>query len=339
VRELLFPITWAYQWATGMRNWLFDHNLRKSLEVGAKVIAVGNVTVGGTGKTPVTLALIELLKERDYSCGVVSRGYKRSQSGVKEVTYGPGAAMEYGDEPVLVKTAYPQLPVWVGEKRVAAARRLLENQTVQFLLCDDAFQHRSLKRDLNLLLLDATEQMRNYRVLPVGRARESLVPALKRADYFVVTKTNLAEPQQLQDLIYWLKGKSDKPVLLAAYEFKAFRSVSGQSVPLLKDQAYLVSGIARPETIEKVIDGKVKVVKHKIFEDHHRYTHLEIEAILDEASQLQARWIVTTSKDATKLAQFRSLNERLWVIDLGVKFDGDVETLYADIDRLAGSRA
>lgn len=327
-----------YQGVTGFRNWMYDHRLRKAHEVGTKVISVGNVTVGGTGKTPVTLALIEMLKEKGYSCGVVTRGYKRSSKGIHSVTVGPSAAIQYGDEPVLIKKVYPEIPVIVGEKKVAAARKLLETEQVQFVICDDGFQHRALKRDLNLLLLDATEPMKDYRVMPVGRARESLVPALRRADFFVLTKTNLADADQLKDLIFFLKDKSEKPVLLAAYAFSGFRSMHGELFEKLPDGAYLVSGVAKPQTIEGVVEGRVKVLRHKTFPDHHNYTNLEIEAILDEASKMQARWIITTAKDATKLAQFHNLRDKLWVIEMAVKFEGDVKAFYADIDRLARAR-
>lgn len=291
--------------------------------------------MGGTGKTPVTLALIGLIKDKGFSCGVVSRGYQRRKKGVLPVALGPSAAVDFGDEPVLIKSSFPEIPVMVGEKKVAAAKKLLIDQPVDFLICDDAFQHRSLHRDLNLLLLDTTEDMKNYRVLPVGRARESILPALRRVDYFVLTKTNLATSDQLKDLIFWIKEKSEKPVLLAAFGLNGFRSLSGELVQTLPDSAYLVSGVAKPSTVEQVLEGRVKIVKHKIFGDHHRYTHLEVEAILDEASHLQARWILTTSKDATKLRSFHGLHGRLWIVDVGVKFEGDIKAFYADIDRLA----
>jgi tetraacyldisaccharide 4'-kinase len=338
LRGILFPLRWVYQGATGFRNWLYDKRIKRAHVVSAKVVSVGNLTVGGTGKTPVTLALIDAIRERGFTCGAVSRGYKRDKPGVLKVELGPSAASEFGDEPVLIKSSFPDIPVWVGEKKVQAARKLLEASPVQFLVCDDAFQHRALSRDLNLLLLDATEPMSNYRVMPVGRGRESLVPALRRADYFVLTKTNLATNEQLKDLIFWLKDKSEKPVLLAAYGFNGFRSVGGEHVPSLKDAAYVISGVARPDTVDRLLESRIKVVKHKTFDDHHRYTHLEIEAILDEASHMQARWIVTTPKDAVKLAAFHGLRDRLWVIDMAVQFEGDLKTFYADIDRLAGAR-
>lgn len=318
-----------------MRNWLFDFNLRRAHAVEAKVISVGNLTLGGTGKTPITLALIDHIKTKGWTVGVVSRGYGRRNKGVLHVELGPSAATQFGDEPVLIKTIFPDIPVVVGEKRVIAARNLIESQKVQFVISDDSFQHRSLKRDLNLLLFDATENMKDYRVMPVGRGRESISAALRRADYFVITKINLAANDQLKDFIFWLKEKSNKPVLLAAYKFNGFESMLGEKVQDLKDKSYLVSGIAKPETIEATISGHVELVKHKRFADHHRYTHREVEAILDEASTLQARWIITTAKDATKLRQFHRLKERLWVIDLKIKFEGDFKVFYADIDRLA----
>ena len=338
MRELLFPLKWAYQGATGFRNWLFDKNIRKAHVVGAKVISVGNLTVGGTGKTPVTLALLKLLAEKGYSAGVVTRGYKRQKKGLLKVELGANAATDFGDEPVLIKTSFPEAPVWVGEKKVAAARKLLETQPVTFLVLDDSFQHRSLHRDINLLLLDATEPMKNYRVMPVGLGRESIVPALRRVDFFVLTKTNLASNDELKDLIFWIKDKSDKPVLLAAYGFECFRSVTNKTEIALKDGAYLVTGVAKPDTVEKVIENRVKIVKHKTFDDHHRYTNLEVETMIDEASQLGARWIVTTAKDAVKLSPFHALRDRLWIIDMAIQFEGDLQAFYADIDRLARAR-
>jgi len=327
-----------YQGATGIRNCLYDFSLRRSFKVDAKVIAIGNLTLGGTGKTPVTLAVLEALQKRKFKAGVVSRGYKRKSKGISVVEDGPRAANDFGDEPTLIKVANPDVPVYVGEKRVKAARKLLEDHKVDFIVADDAFQHRALARDLNLLLLDATELMKWYRVVPVGNGRESLLPALRRADYFVLTKTNLADAEQLKTLIYWLKEKSDKPVLLAPYVFRGLRSLRGEWAQELRDSVYLVSGVAKPNTVEKVLGDRVKIVKHKSFEDHHRYSHLEIETILDEASQAQARWILTTAKDAVKLRHFNGLRERLWVIEMGVELEGDLKSFYADIDRLARAR-
>lgn len=334
IREFLFPLAWGYQGVSGFRNWLYDIRLFRAHKADAKVISIGNLTAGGTGKTPMTLAMIDELQRQGYSCGVISRGYRRSTKGVQEVDTSSKAPQLYGDEPALIKATYPDIPVFVGEKRFAAATALLASKKVDFIVCDDAFQHRALHRDLNLVLIDVTEMKKNYRVLPVGLARENWVKALRRADVILLTKTNLVDSTQLQDVKTWIQSRSDKPIVCAEYEFDRFRDLNGKTSDHLTDKAYLVSAIAKPEFIEKTLGDRVKIVKHKSFGDHFRYTDLEIEAVLDEASQLQARWILTTSKDAVKMKAFRRLHERLWIAELSVKFRDGKKDLYEAIDRL-----
>ncbi len=318
-----------------MRNWAYDHKILSVAQVDAKVIAIGNLTVGGTGKTPVALALIEMLKKRGHSVAVISRGYKREQKGVLEVDTSAGAANTYGDEPALIKRTHPEMKVVVGARRKAAAQAVLESGKVDFIVCDDAFQHRALHRDLNLLLFDASESVKNYRVLPVGLARESLNPALRRADVVILTKANLVSKEELQERLDWLKSRTDKPLVLAEYLYKGLRNLKGERKDSLKDAGLLVSGVAKPEAVERTLGDTIKIVTHRKFDDHHRYTDLEVEDIMDEASKLQARWIVTTGKDATKLSAFGRLRDRLWVIELGMEFKGDVRALNEAIDRLA----
>ena len=173
MRELLFPMRWLYQGATLMRNWAYDHKILSVAQVDAKVIAIGNLTVGGTGKTPVALALIEMLKKRGHSVAVISRGYKREQKGVLEVDTSAGAANTYGDEPALIKRTHPEMKVVVGARRKAAAQAVLESGKVDFIVCDDAFQHRALHRDLNLLLFDASESVPSAGSMPVSRIARS----------------------------------------------------------------------------------------------------------------------------------------------------------------------
>jgi tetraacyldisaccharide 4'-kinase len=324
-----------YQTVTGTRNWMYDRGLFKEHPVAAKVISIGNLTVGGTGKTPVTLAVVDYLKKKNKSVGVISRGYKREDKGVLEVDTSPAAGQKFGDEPALIKFLHPDIPVVVGERRVLAAQEVLSKTSVDLLVCDDAFQHRSLRRDLNILLFDATEPLNNYRVMPVGRARESIQPALRRADVVVLTKANFIDPSELEQRRKWIKDKTQKPLVEADWVFKGLRSHTGEIKDSLKDAGLLVSGVAKPETIERTLNGKVKIVKHRKFGDHHRYTDLEVETILDEASAMQARWILTTGKDAMKLSAFNRMRDRLWVIELGLELKGDVKAFYEAIDGLA----
>lgn len=335
LREALFPLSIAYQGATGVRNLMFDWGVRKARKVESKVISIGNLTMGGTGKTPTTLAFIEMLQKRKLDVGVISRGYKRGQKGVLEVDTSPRAALAFGDEPALIKMLNPKIPVVVGESRVAAANALLENHDVDVILCDDAFQHRSIHRDLNILLVDVTEPINNYRVVPVGRARESMGPAMKRADFVIMTKANLVPNDDFEFFKSWLEPQCRSPLLRADYLLQGFKALAGQQVTDLKDPVMLVSGIAKPAALEKTLEGRVQILKHKSFPDHHRYTDLDVEILLDEASQMRARWILTTAKDAMKLGPFPRLRERLWIADLGLKFSGDVKELNEALDRLA----
>jgi tetraacyldisaccharide 4'-kinase len=335
VRSLLFPAGILYRSVTGMRNWMYDHRLFKAAKVDSKVISIGNLTVGGTGKTPVALAIVDMIKKRGHSVAVISRGYKREQKGVLEVDTSQYAALTFGDEPALIKHTFPDIPVVVAEKRVLAAKSVLDSRSVDFVICDDAFQHRALHRDLNILLFDASESVKNYRVLPVGMAREALQPALRRADIVILTKANLVSPEALTERVDWITTRCNKPVVLAEYVFQGLRNMSGEQRESLRDAAILVSGVAKPEAVERTLEGKVKVLNHRKFDDHHRYTDLEVETLLDESASSGARWILTTGKDAMKLGAFARLRDRLWVIELGVQFKGEVQALNEAIDGLA----
>lgn len=338
MRGILFPFSVTYRGVTGVRNWFYDRSLLRAEKIACPVISIGNLTMGGTGKTPTAIALVDLLKSKGFKPGVVSRGYKRSGQGIAEVeASATDAALRFGDEPALIKHHHSDIPVIVAEKRADAARLAVE-KGVDIVVADDAFQHRSLHRDLNILLFDVTEPVANYRVLPVGRARESLKPALKRADFIVLTKTNLVEPSEREERLNWLRKHTDKPVIEAEYSLVGFRGENGERRQDLKDKAFLVTGVAKPQTVERLLEGRVKLVKHKVFGDHHRFKDIEVETFLDEASTLQARWILCTGKDAVKLGGYGRLRERLWVIELGVKFKGETKALYEAIDRLARSR-
>lgn len=337
---LLSPFQALYGVIVVVRNWLYDCRLIGTKRAPCKVVSVGNLTAGGTGKTPVTLALIERLRACGRTCGVVSRGYGRRTSGVMEVRLesraaGSGTAATFGDEPILIKATFPDLPVFVGEKRARAVERLAESNSVDVVLCDDAFQHRRLHRDLNLVLLDATESLANLRLLPVGRGREPTRQAMKRADLIIVTKANLAGEDRLGELLRWCSGRTDRPVAVADYRFAGFQLIgTGEIRPNLGDGVYLISGVAKPGGVESLVGAHARVIKHRKFRDHHFYTGREVDEMLDEASVLQARWLVTTAKDGVKLGGFTSLRDRLWVAKLAVEFRDGGKELDEILDRI-----
>lgn len=330
---LVAPISWPYGFLTTLRNKFYDWHLFRSVAVDLPVVAIGNVTVGGTGKTPVLIALAEKIMETYPHVGVVSRGYKRTSKGVLEVTLDKDAAKQFGDEPALIKSRLPEALVFVGEKRVRAARAVQAKNDKAIIFADDAIQHRRLKRDLNVLLMDVFDDPKAYRLIPRGRARERLKPALRRSDFIILTKTNLIDPDLLKERMEWLAKLTDKPVLRAEYVLDGFAK-GNQTRESLSDKSIAVSAVARPESIDKMLANKAEVVKHQVFPDHHTFTNNEVEELLDEASRLGARWVVCTEKDWVKLKRFQQLAERLWVMKLKVQLEGNVDPLYEKINSL-----
>jgi tetraacyldisaccharide 4'-kinase len=296
------------------RGYLYDSGTLEIVDAGSPVISIGNLTAGGTGKTPITSFLASYLSKRELACAIVSRGYGASVEGPALVPIN-GNAAEFGDEPTWLAAEHPDVTVVIGAKRPEAIAFLKsgrgEDLAEKFIvLADDGFQHRRLKRNLDLVILDATEPRWHYRSLPQGRMRESF-DALKRASFIFISKTNLAEASQLA----WLRDQArayGKPVIEFAVGLNGFVPLDRNLPnaiprPLSVGRVVLVSGIARPETFEQLITESiagVQVLKHFIFKDHHAFSVSDFESIEVQALELGAEAIVVTEKDATKLRQW-----------------------------------
>ncbi len=311
---LLKSLSQLFSTTVRARQWLYDHQFLKSEKVSVPVISVGNITVGGTGKTPTVDYLTKALLKEKKRVGIVSRGYKSSNRGpalldLKSKTLS-SAAEEYGDEPTLLAWRNPTVPVVIGRKRVAACRFLLENiRDIDVIIADDAFQHWQLARDLDIVVLDATELHDNYQFFPRGRAREPW-QALKRANFVLINKVNLATPEgvaALEKMV--LNTRPDwksQPgrILKFNYEITALNSMkTGQPVHLNTSHSYyLVSGIARPQTFKSLLQKSfnIQVIGEIKFPDHHFYHVRNIEKILFAAKRQGAEKILFTEKDAVK---------------------------------------
>ena len=183
---------------------------------GRPVISVGNITLGGTGKTPIVSKLVSWLLEKGVHPAVVSRGYGGNYSGVACVD-DPRAFKRFGDEPCLLKGWHPHVPIYLCPRRIQACRELLQRETVDVIVADDAFQHESLYRDIDFVVIDALEPLSNYQVVPAGRSREPL-RALERADYVIINKSNLASSRESLDLLQeLLKPYVECPIFYSHY--------------------------------------------------------------------------------------------------------------------------
>lgn len=340
-RAILSPVSRLYGAVTGVRNHWYDRNFLRSFSVSAPVISVGNITAGGTGKTPVIDNLLSWAKGSQLKAGVVSRGYKGSFQGVHKVD--PQSSDHYyGDEPSMLAAKHPEAVVYVGSDRVAASESLLRDEKVDLVFADDAFQHRRLKRDLDVVIVDVTQSAHDYQILPLGLGRESL-DGLGRADYVILNKVNLvseAESQAVISLIEsHLRPEVSQRLVTGHYNIKQWRGLL-QKTP--ENQApqhdwLLVSGIGRPASFEQMVrETRMGNVKgHLIYPDHHFYTEQDVAWIFEQLNEKQASHLLVTEKDAIKLSRFVQLQPITYVAQLSLELKGAVEHLYEDIRCLA----
>jgi tetraacyldisaccharide 4'-kinase len=321
--------SFLFEQGVRIRGRLYDQGWLSSVKVDRPVISVGNLTVGGTGKTPFSMWLIGKLKSRGLQPAFVSRGYGSGTQAARAVTHVD--ARKFGDEPSLVRESFPDLPVYIGADRSSVIAMLLSQSKPDIIVADDAFQHRRLKRDLDIVILDALEPSWHYDFLPKGRAREDFA-SLSRAQFVVISKHNLASPEQIQFLEKNLAGFSGRRLNMLYY-LDGFRK-KGQNAGHLDGKLFLVTGVGRPESVSAL----VKPLKHKTYPDHYSYNESDVTAILEAFKESGAQHLVTTGKDAVKLRKFSRLRELLWEINLRVEVQGDIDELDRETDRLARPR-
>lgn len=318
-----------------LRNKSYDKQIFKSFKVEKPVISIGNITVGGTGKTPVVDHFLNWAIKEQIPMGVVSRGYGGNYVGVKKVPL-ESDPLIYGDEPSMLTFRNPSTPIYVSKDRVLACRQLIKNESVKLIIADDAFQHRRLVRDLDILIIDLLEPKKNYCLLPFGRARESLT-SLARADYIILNKANLVDPEQVLKMTEFLKPYCSEHCQFVRGEYKA-----GSLIPITDERVYentgflLVSGIGRPNSFASLAQkNNFSVVHHKIFKDHHKYTATDVKLIHSLAETHNVKNILCTQKDAVKLKSLvRNASSYNWFyLDMYVELIG-AEKLYDKIRSL-----
>lgn len=298
-----------------MRNAAYDHRVFTVYRPPVPVIAVGNLTVGGTGKTPIVAWIAAYLASQHVRTAILSRGYGRSSHGVRIVSDGHrllADAREGGDEPVQLARSFPDLPVVVGESRSDAAREALSRFAPDVLLLDDAYQHRAIARDMNVLVVDGSRDLAADALLPAGRRREPLA-AIGRATVVVFTHPDAATGRVDGEATVrrWFSG----PVLTCTRAIGSFTDAAGQVVDgaqVKQGRSLLVSGIGHPERFERDIRALgIDVTGHLRYRDHHRFTLDEVRAMTAAARQADARRIVTTEKDMVRLMSVPGAMEML----------------------------
>lgn len=309
---------------TKIRNHLFDSGFFKSSEFDIPIINVGNLAVGGSGKTPHVEYLIRLL-QNDFKLATLSRGYGRNTRGFREVNIYDKAS-ESGDEPLQIKKHFPNISVFVGEKRVEAVSQLLfAKPEIQVILLDDAFQHRAIKAGFNILLTDYAMIFTDDKIMPAGRLREHPRGA-QRADLVIVSKCPLdISNDEKVDIKNKIARYTSADVLFSGIEY------CEQAIPIFnsdkieaKSNIILISGIAKSLGLESYVKAKYQPpsFEHFNFRDHYHFKQSDLKRVVDKFNTfVNPKIILCTDKDAVRLSEVAegSSFEKLPVFRLSIK--------------------
>ncbi len=318
-RILLYPVSVVYGLITGIKNFLYNTGILPSVEFRIPVICVGNITVGGTGKTPHTEYLVDLLR-KEFRVAVLSRGYKRETGGFRIAE--PGSAVaDTGDEPKQISSKYPDVLVAVDRNRVNGVRRIMEIQPdTEVIILDDGFQHRRITPGFSILLSDFERLIIRDHMLPYGNLRES-IKNMRRADIILITKSppDLSPIQRrliVKEIdkapyqnLYFTSIKYDTPLpLFGKGEASVFRpdvsNMSGTGI-------VLVTGIANPGPLKEYLKNTAGELIHLDYPDHYRFREKDLETICNAFNRLRSkvRYVITTEKDSVRLREFTNIAE------------------------------
>lgn len=303
LKYLTLPFAILYGLVVFIRNKFYDWDIFTSIEFSLPVICVGNITVGGTGKSPHIEYLIELLSPY-YKVATLSRGYRRHSRGFKLANV-HSDAREIGDEPFQFKSKYPQIDVAVAEERMTAIPQLLQlKQDTQIILLDDAFQHRTVRAGLNIVLTDYGRRYTKDFIMPFGLLRESR-SAAARADLIVITKCSQElSLNEKELLIQEINPLSHQAVFFSSIVYKQLYPLTSYTeTPNQNTEILLVTGIANADSLKEKLQSEFKAVYSLSFKDHHYFSYddlIEIKEAFDHIKS-EHKIIVTTEKDAARL--------------------------------------
>jgi tetraacyldisaccharide 4'-kinase len=334
INEWLTPLSWLYGLGVGIRNQLFELGILPQRSFDVPVISVGNITVGGSGKTPHVEYLIRLLQDK-AKVAVLSRGYKRKSHGY-QLANGNSTMQTIGDEPYQMKQKFPSIHVAVDGNRCRGIRHIISEEptnNTDVILLDDAFQHRYVKPGINILLVDYHRLIIYDKLMPAGRLREPL-SGKDRADVVIITKC----PKDLKPMEFRVLSKAMnlypyQSLYFTTLEYATPKQLFGENELQLHElrgrQMMLLTGIASPEQIIVDMTQEMDINKSNIkmmrFADHHQFTTKDVENINNTFDNMpQGSIIVTTEKDATRLKDLEGLSQKvkdnLYTLPIKVKF-------------------
>jgi tetraacyldisaccharide 4'-kinase len=295
-RYLFFPVALFYWGLSFWRNLFYVTGFFVSHRLPVPVVSVGNITLGGTGKTPTVVTVAHMLQKLGKHPAVISRGYMRETTGTVVVSKGEKVLVpwnEAGDEAILISQRLPSVPVIVDEVRYRGAILAVEHFDCDVIVLDDAFQHRAIERDLDIVLINSCEPPEHYKMIPYGRLREPIW-SLKRADLVIWSRADQSQPAPV--IRKWVYQRS----------MKSLKSrLSAGNIENLKDlKLFAYCGIGDPQSFLFLLNQlNLKVIEFQPFPDHYVYKEAEILRLKTKAKSLGAAHLVTTEKDWVKLTE------------------------------------
>lgn len=337
LRLILYPLIPFYAFIIGIRNWLFNNNVFKAESVHAKIISVGNISVGGTGKTPLVIALINLLKKKGIKVGVLSRGYGRNTSGYLLVSDGENILAQVNDcgDEIYITAMECKTPAAVSENRVNGAGRFIKDTCVDVIVLDDAYQHRWIKRDVNLLIFEQRFFTENdffkNNLLPTGMMREPL-SSIGRADAVIINR-KFTPKEEIPEK--YKKYIEHKKIFTACYKAIGFVDVKKDERYGLEEfkgqKSLVVSGVANPFSFINVLkQTSVDTSNQILFRDHKNYSNKEVQEIRKKFYSTNSHSVVTTEKDAVKLTKYSKELDDIDIFFLKIELRMDDEDQFED---------
>jgi tetraacyldisaccharide 4'-kinase len=323
LRYILFPFSIIYGLIVAFRNFLFDKKVIKSSKFDVKTIQVGNLSAGGTGKTPHVEYLIRLLN-KDYKIATLSRGYGRKKTGYQKANE-TSTAQDVGDEPLQFYSKFDDISVYVDAKRVNGIINIMSQDEVpEVVIMDDAFQHRAIQAGFSILLTDFSSPFYKNFMLPTGDLRE-FPKGKKRADVIIVTKcpSQFAEVDQVK-IESKIKPDANQKVFFSRIKYGGLRSIWDKKELEFTclDALLLITGIANPKPLLSYLEDKSKELIHLKFPDHHAFTDKNIQNIITtfENIKTEKKFIVTTEKDAMRLKSYKELETfSIYYLDIEIE--------------------
>jgi tetraacyldisaccharide 4'-kinase len=307
-RVLLLPFAVIYGWIVSIRNTLYAKQYLKSVQFNVPMICVGNLSLGGTGKSPMVEYLLSILSD-DYNVATLSRGYKRKTQGYA-LANATTSALEIGDEPMQFHIKYPNVSVSVGERRIEAIPQLIQDvPNLELIILDDAFQHREIKADYNILLTEYDNLYCDDFFIPTGDLRDERKSA-KRANIIIVTKcpAHLTELDR-EEIIEKLNPEPTQHLFFTSIAYDTpyhIYNPTDQWILTMRDEVLLVCGIANPLPLKNYLHENTHTYYQLSYSDHHIFSIEDLNEIKEKFNQInsKSKLILTTEKDAVRLVKY-----------------------------------